>query len=253
MLQNIKKIFKILINVLTILVFIILVLIIVAKLDMIVTGKNYFEMFGYSVFKVTTGSMNPTIKENDIILVKKDNNYVVDDIVTYKGEGAYITHRIVQLNGNLIITKGDANNTTDTAITGDLIIGKVVHTFNKLGIWQSIFTTPKIIVSIFITLMLFDLAFSYKGKDKLRDKEIKNVSKNIDYPMLKQIQGARTDNKLTDEEIDNLYKKLSEIKESNDEKVTEKFDKNEKEFLDYTIRLDLTELQKKINDKVNDK
>ena len=37
------------------------------------SNKDYPEMFGYSVFSVATGSMEPTIKQYDIILVKKQD------------------------------------------------------------------------------------------------------------------------------------------------------------------------------------
>ena len=52
---------------------------------------------------------------------------------------------------------------------------------------------------------------------------------------------------MTDLEIVELCKKTELVK--NGEKV--RFDKKEKEFLDYTVRLDLKELQKQIGNKMN--
>ena len=66
-----KNIIKIIINILTFIIFAALIVVIYCKLNMLVKGKNYFEIFGYSVFKVATGSMEPTLSQNDVIIVKE--------------------------------------------------------------------------------------------------------------------------------------------------------------------------------------
>lgn len=212
----IKKVIKFVINFFTVLIFLILLLTIYAKINMITSGKNYFELFGYSFFKVTTGSMDPTIKENDIIIVSTNDTYNVNDIITYRDDANFITHRIITMDGNTLITKGDANNATDQEVNKSDVIGKVVKIFSGLGIWQSIFTTPKVIVALFVTLILFDFAFSYKGKEnknkkveKEKNEEIKNVDKN-------------------------------KKSEENNETIEE----------DYTIRLDLNAIRKKIDSNI---
>lgn len=212
----IKKVIKFVINFFTVLIFLILLLTIYAKINMITSGKNYFELFGYSFFKVTTGSMDPTIKENDIIIVSTNDTYNVNDIITYRDDANFITHRIITMDGNTLITKGDANNATDQEVNKSDVIGKVVKIFSGLGIWQSIFTTPKVIVALFVTLILFDFAFSYKGKEnknkkveKEKNEEIKNFDKN---------------------------KKSEEYNETIEE--------------DYTIRLDLNAIRKKIDSNI---
>ncbi len=242
--KALKKILKIIIDILTLLVFLVLIIIIFAKLKMMFSDKDYFEVFGMSVFSVATGSMEPVISQNDIIIVKKSKEYKVDDIITYKSDDDYITHRIIKKSSNRIVTKGDANNAEDSAILEDAVVGKVVKILKKAGIWQKVVTTPHIIIMIFITLILFDFAFSYKGikhkqnvkiVDKIKDIKLEEVNKIEDSP------------KMTKKEIVELVKKTDMIK--NGEEVN--FDKKEKEFLNYTVRLDLTELQKQIDGKVN--
>ena len=97
---------------------------------------------------------------------------------------------------------------------------------------------------IFVTLILFDFAFSYKGfkqkqnvkiVDKIKDVKLEEVNKKEEAP------------KMSDLEIVELYKKTDMVKNGEDVK----FDKKEKEFLNYTIRLDLNELQKQIDNKMN--
>lgn len=241
-----KKALKIIVDVLTFIVFLVLILIIAAKVKMMFSNSDYFEIFGYSVFSVRTGSMEPVISQNDIIIVKRTNDYKVDDIVTFRSDDDYITHRIVTKIGTKIVTKGDANNARDVAIEEKDIIGEVVKIFSKAGVWQKVFTTPQIIIMIFVTLVLFDFAFSYKGivkkqnakmVDKIKDISLEEVNKNSDSP------------KMSDSEIVELYKKTNMVQKG--EEV--KFDKKEKEFLNYTIRLDLSELQKQIKNNVEEK
>ena len=212
----IKKVIKFVINFFTVLIFLILLLTIYAKINMITSGKNYFELFGYSFFKVTTGSMDPTIKEHDIIIVSTNETYNVNDIITYRDDANFITHRIITMDGNTLITKGDANNATDQEVNKSDVIGKVVKIFSGLGIWQSIFTTPKVIVALFVTLILFDFAFSYKGKE--------NKNKKVE--------------KEKNEEIKNFDK--NKKSEENNETIEE----------DYTIRLDLNAIRKKIDSNI---
>ena len=47
--------------------------------------------------------------------------------ITYTKEDYYVTHRIVEKNGNKVITKGDANNVADEEISVSNIVGKVIY------------------------------------------------------------------------------------------------------------------------------
>ena len=79
------------------------------------------------IYEVKTGSMEDEIHVGDYILIIKKNNYKVGDIVTYTKEDYYVTHRIVEKNGNKVITKGDANNVVDEEISVSNIVGKVIY------------------------------------------------------------------------------------------------------------------------------
>ena len=121
------------------------------------------SVFGYRTFKVGSGSMKPTLKVDDIILVKKQSSYKVNDIITFKSNGEYITHRLVEQNKTRVVTKGDANNALDQDFSKDKIVGKVVYRFKVLNIVGRIFTNP-IMLSIFMVVSfgLFYLLFIYK-------------------------------------------------------------------------------------------
>jgi signal peptidase len=240
----VKKGLKLIVDILTFLVFIVLIVIIFAKFKMMISGNDYFELAGYSVFSVKTGSMAPAINQNDVILVKSQDYYEMGDIITYKEEKSYITHRIISVRGHDIITQGDANNAKDSSITDDMVIGKVVKIYSNLGVWQKVVTTPKIIIMIFVTLMLFDIAFSYKGIRRKQNIKIADRISDIAFEKVLNIENAP---KLTKKEIKVLKDKAEQVKKGGD--VV--FDKKEKQFVNYTIRLDLGELKKEIDENVN--
>lgn len=120
------------------------------------------SLFGYRIYRIGSGSMDPYLEVNDVILIKSQNDYKVDDIITYKSnDNEYITHRIVEIDGDKIITKGDANNTEDKPIKKNNIIGKLVfkfvgfsfisYLFNKSIFWVLLF-----IVGLIITMIIPD-------------------------------------------------------------------------------------------------
>ena len=74
-----------------------------------------------------TGSMEPTIIPNEMIIIKEQKSYKENDIITYRDKfGMLITHRIIGIEDENIITKGDSNNGPDEIISVDKIEGKVV-------------------------------------------------------------------------------------------------------------------------------
>ena len=112
-----KKIFKTIFDI----IFIILII--------ILSGYFILRLFGITeIYKVKTGSMEDGIHPGDYILIVKKNSYNVGEIVTYKKDNYFVTHRIIKKNGKKVITKGDANNVDDGEIQLNSIVGKVIYT-----------------------------------------------------------------------------------------------------------------------------
>ena len=116
-----------------------------------VLKKDAVDVFGYSFFIVISGSMEPNIHINDLIIIKNRSDYTINDIVTFKSNKSLVTHRIVRIDGEKIYTKGDSNNTEDEPITKDKIRGKVVFKLRGIGKVLEIITAPVTIV-IFIAI-----------------------------------------------------------------------------------------------------
>ncbi len=109
-----------------------------------VSGKGYVSIFGYSFFRVSTGSMEPAIPIGAIILTQKTDieDIQIDDVVSFYSKEAYmqgsiITHRVVERDlgsdGKVrLTTRGDANSSADIYyVDGDNLIGRLV--WNSAG------------------------------------------------------------------------------------------------------------------------
>ena len=117
--------------------------------------KDYANVFGYTFFVVSTGSMSGTIEVNDIIFVKVTTDVEKDDIITFKEDsGNMVTHRVVEVLGNKVITKGDVNNSEDDPISKKDIVGKVNLVVSPSFILKSL--AVFIILFIFLALVNFD-------------------------------------------------------------------------------------------------
>lgn len=156
-----KKVLNYILNLTIVLVSILLFFSIFFDIQTTFLKKTYRSFFGISAFEIKTGSMENKINVGDLVIVKNTKNVGLNDIVTFETNGSFVTHRVVQLFGDQIVTKGDANNTDDDPITSDNIIGKVVLIVPKLGfIKYLIFKTevmiPLIVVIFMITLIIDD-------------------------------------------------------------------------------------------------
>lgn len=187
MLKTLNKIFQIFID---LLVFIITILILFSLYKLItinVFHKPYANILGYSAFEIATGSMEPTLNVKDLIIVKITKDVSQNDIITYKEENALITHRVIKKEENTLITKGDANNSIDVKIKSDDVVGKVVYVIKNGGLIREIFLTPKITISVIITLILISICLSTSQKketkktntkpDKVKPNKVKSKEK----------------------------------------------------------------------------
>ena len=164
-----KKVLKVVGNIITSLLIIILVAILMIAIytfiELDIKEKEYCNIFGYSIFQIETGSMEETLKIEDIIIVKLGNeNIKENDIITFRLDKNLVTHRLVRIENGQYFAKGDNNPTEDKPVEKQDILGKVEFIIPNVKIWKSVFKEPKVIVSIVVTIMLFILVIAYKEK-----------------------------------------------------------------------------------------
>lgn len=124
--------------------------------------KEYTNVFGYTYFVVATGSMSGTIEVNDIVIVKLGNEAKVNDIITYKdAQGDFVTHRVKKQVGSKLITQGDVNNTEDSPISKEDMIGKV-----------QVVISPSFILKLIAVLLIIFILLAFLNFDKIFKKYI---------------------------------------------------------------------------------
>ena len=132
----------------------------------IVVLVGYFvlrNMGTLEIYKVETGSMEHGIHAGDYVLICEKDNYVIGDIVTYRKDHYFITHRIIKsINGNKVITKGDANNTEDEEIDISAIEGKVIY---NGGMLNFVIDYKYALISLFLGLYLLSCYFGKEEKN----------------------------------------------------------------------------------------
>ena len=159
-----KIIKKVIVNLIILVLSIIAILVIWGFIQLNIQNKEYVNIFGYSVLSTETGSMSPTIEVGDIIIIKIGDEIKENDIITYKQDDVLITHRIEQIDGDTIITKGDYNNIQDEPIERNQVIGKAVYIINNVEVWKQVFTDMHVIIPMVITIIVFILLVAYKEK-----------------------------------------------------------------------------------------
>lgn len=145
--------------------------------------------FGFSMFRVSSGSMTPELEVGDVIITREFDTSTVKkgDIVTYKSESGamkdkLVTHRLVKgpykSGKNLyVVTKGDANFSEDDPIKTTQIQSRFLTKVSFLKFIYNIFVTPAglliiiglIIFAFFNEIVLFVkavLGIGYEDEEK---------------------------------------------------------------------------------------
>ena len=87
----------------------------------------------YPMAAITSSSMWPSLKKGDLVLIKgiQDKKEIkIGDIIVYENPRGFTIHRVIKTGENTLITKGDANNSSDSAIRYEDVIGRTL-TFNE--------------------------------------------------------------------------------------------------------------------------
>lgn len=134
--------------------------------------------FGVGSAVVLSGSMEPELSVNDVIVVRDTGDYQINDVVVFEDKSIMVVHRIIAIYGDEIITKGDANNAADTPITIDSIKGEVVASVPGAGVIVNAIKSPiGIILILGISVLLIEL--SYRRERNKGQKDIEDIKEEI--------------------------------------------------------------------------
>ena len=155
----------------------IFVVLAVVYLFIIVSPRLFkgFYPFGIKTAVVMTGSMVPTVEIDDFVILEKPGEIEEGQIVSYEvpGDKNEVLHRVVEVDGDKVITKGDANNVEDDPITKDQITGVYVGKIKFLGNFISFITKPIVFGIVMVLLLIWVLMPSKKDHESRKGK-VKN-------------------------------------------------------------------------------
>lgn len=177
-----KRVKKIVVIIVAILLGLLLTYNIYNLVSLKIMKKDIASINGYAVLEVVSGSMEPTINVGDMIIINtKVKNYQKGDIVTFYDEaGAFVTHRIIEEDNEMVTTKGDSNNTSDKAINKSRIVGKYVFKIKNGGRILASFKSPLSMVMILIVGVLFCIFISMdKDGNPILDEEEKEFQEYL--------------------------------------------------------------------------
>lgn len=141
-------------------------------------GNQMPMPFGMGVAVVLSGSMEPVLKTNDVIIVRETNDYAVGDVVVYQSGNTLIVHRVIARDGETVVTQGDANNVADAPIEISVIKGEVIAHVPGLGLVVNALKTPVgILILLIAAFAMTELSFR-KEKDK-DEKELEAIKAEI--------------------------------------------------------------------------
>ena len=153
---------------------------------------------GYSLLRVMTGSMEPTIQVDELLVVKETDPMEIQegDIISFYSRseelyGQINTHRVVEKleeNGHTVFqTQGDANELVDkTNVQEADLVGKVIGSSYLAGRVVRLISNP----IIFLLLIVVPLLIIF---------------------LVNLIQVIKTARKLADEEEEQAYQEMIEL------------------------------------------
>lgn len=125
------------------------------------------EIFGYSVQRIVSGSMEPSLCVGDIILsvkVENPSEIEMNDIVTFQGGSEFeyhtVTHRVIappalDINGEYVLTtKGDANDIPDAEINFEIVKSKFIKKLDFMNRFFEFFMSPWGLLTFIAALLI---------------------------------------------------------------------------------------------------
>lgn len=137
------------------------------------------RVFGYHIYSVISGSMEPAIPTGSLVYIRvmEPEEMQEGDVIAFYGareQAAIITHRVVENRVVMgeFITRGDANQTEDmNPVPYENYIGKVVRSIPRAGRIAELFTSlagKKAAAGMIVAAVLLQLLASLsdrKGSD----------------------------------------------------------------------------------------
>lgn len=128
---------------------------------------------GFATSVVLSGSMEPELSVDDMIIVVSRESYEVGDVVVFQSYGTLIVHRIISIDGETVVTQGDANPTPDAPIKLKDIKGEVVYSIPYVGLVLSFIRSPiGVILILGSAFFLMERSFRKEKEESMEELDL---------------------------------------------------------------------------------
>jgi len=154
------------------------------------------SILGFRIYHILTGSMEPTIPVGSNVLVKEVDPYSLEvgDVITFISKDQAIygnanTHRIIAIEKDesgkrLFVTKGDANNTSDSLyVYPQDVKGKVIFHMNSSSFtmfYQFVKTPQGFVTVIMLPLVLVSWCVLKDFKYQVNEMMAQNAARELE-------------------------------------------------------------------------
>ncbi len=143
-----------------------------------IAGNRFPMPFGIGASVVLSGSMEPALSVNDLVIVKKTDEFAVGQVVVYQDGTSLTVHRIVAIEGDTLITQGDANNAADEPISMQDVKGEVILAIPFVGLLVDFFQEP-IVIILLLAATVFLMERSFRVEKENKYKEVSDLRNEI--------------------------------------------------------------------------
>ena len=126
--------------------------------------------FGFGASLVLSGSMEPEISTDDLVFVKRADELHVGDVALYNTGGSNVLHRITKIDGDIITTQGDANNTEDKPFSKSAVLGVYIGKIPSGGKIIRFVTNPPFVMAVVFLLMAAAVTWIFVEDHRERKK-----------------------------------------------------------------------------------
>ena len=135
--------------------------------------------FGFGASFVLSGSMEPEISTDDLVFVKRADELHVGDVVLYNTGRSNVLHRITKIDGDMITTQGDANNTEDKSFSKSAVLGVYIGKIPSGGKIIRFVTNPPFVMAVVFLLMAAAATWIFVEDHRAR-KKLDSIKAEID-------------------------------------------------------------------------
>ena len=116
-------------------------------------GTKYAYLGGYATHQVNEDNMAPEYKKGDLVVLKKNDIYKIDDTILYSYHGSYRLAKVVDYSNGIYTITDNLNSIEDGYTVNDkMIIGYAVESYKNYGLIYSIITSPLSIVFFMLAI-----------------------------------------------------------------------------------------------------